>query len=121
MDRCDTFRAAQQKSTRRVNVGSRQTDEETGHNKTRKHLARRMVKHVRQLSAQSHKEMGRRKKPKLDAARAKTTFTLLQTMILVMKTSQTMPKETGNEGGDAMQSHHTSQSERFKLEATLCK
>ena len=35
--------------------------------------------------------------------------------------SQTMQKETGNEGGDAMQSHHTSQSERFKLEATLCK
>ena len=42
-------------------MGLRQTDEETGHNKTRKHLARRMVKHVRQLSAQSHKEMGRRK------------------------------------------------------------
>ena len=120
MDRCDTFRAAQQKSARGVNVGSRQTDEETGHNKTRKHLARRMVKHVRELTAQSKKH-GQKKKPKLDAARAKTTFALLQTMILVMKTSQTMPKETGNEGGDAMQSHHTSQSERFKLEAALCK
>ena len=57
------FALLNKKTTRRVNVGLRQTDEETGHNKTRKHLARRMVKHVRQLSAQSHEEMGRRKNP----------------------------------------------------------
>ena len=47
--RCST------KNTRRTCVGARQTDEETSHNTTRKHLARRMVKHVRKLSAQSSK------------------------------------------------------------------
>ena len=36
-------------------LGSRQTDEETGHNKTGTYLAGRMVKHVEKPSAQSLK------------------------------------------------------------------
>ena len=39
------------KSTMRIYVGSWLIDEETGHKMTRKHLARRMVKHVRWFTA----------------------------------------------------------------------
>ena len=39
------------KSTRRIYMGSGQTDKETCHNKTREHVARRMVKDVKRLMA----------------------------------------------------------------------
>ena len=41
-------------------VSSRQTDKETGQNKTREYLTRRMVKRVEKLTAQSHPLTGRR-------------------------------------------------------------
>ena len=45
------FDLLNQKSTRRTYVGSRLTDEETGHFKTWKYVAGRMDKHVRERSA----------------------------------------------------------------------
>ena len=42
-------------------MGSRQIDEETSHDKTWEYLAGRLAKHIKKLSAQSHKEMGERK------------------------------------------------------------
>ena len=51
LDRCDTIRAAHQKPTTRIYVCSRQTEEETGHNKTSEHLARRMAKCVKGFTA----------------------------------------------------------------------
>ena len=48
----------------------------------------------------------------MDAARDSEVFTSFWTMILIV---------FGKEGLDALQSHSTSQPERFKLEATLCK
>ena len=67
LDLCDTIRAAQQKSTRRTHVGLRQTDE-TGHNMTRKHLARRSSS-VSKGSMRRPLDNFAEEKPKLDAAR----------------------------------------------------
>ena len=58
---CDKIRIAQQNSTRRTYLGSRQNDKATGYYKTWTYLARRMVKNVEQLSAQIHKYKVRRK------------------------------------------------------------
>ena len=48
------FALLNKKSAGRIYVGSRQTDEEIRHYKTRRYLTRRMVKHVEKLSATSH-------------------------------------------------------------------
>ena len=51
---------------RRISVDSRQTDEETGHDRTRKPLARRMVTHVKKLCKTKKKQCAE-EKPKFDA------------------------------------------------------
>ena len=53
-DGCDKIRIAQPRFTRRTHVGSRQTDQETGHYKTWIFLARRTFKNVENLSAQKN-------------------------------------------------------------------
>ena len=121
LDRCGTIRAHQQKSTRKIYVGSRQTDEEIGHNKTRQHLARKMVKSVKKFfTAQSHKEMVE-EEPKLDAARAqRSIYSIPGDDPDYGKIVNIARKEHGSKESlsDALQSHHSSKPERFKLGAT---
>ena len=65
---------ARRKPTRRANVGSRQTDEETCTYKTRTYVAGRSVENPEQLSACRHRERGRRK----TGLGRRTTMNLLQ-------------------------------------------
>ena len=104
-----------QNSPERPIAGAKLRDKETSYHKTFKILAGRMVKNVEKRSAQSWQEM--------DPAREQRGIYFTPNDEPVHEESMNNAKNLGDikNLSDALKSHHTNQTERFKLAVTLCK
>ena len=114
--RCDKIRVVQQKSSRR----------DWRRNKSQQDLDTfgwKSGQACRKTLCANAQINGQKKNPNWTQRESNQAFTLFLTMILIRRKSCTMPDDDPDQQSlsDALRSHQSSQPERFKLVATLCK